>query len=164
MSFKSNSSNTSRRTSSDFRTPRRVEIARRSRAFLMNFEVFWNRRKSYLRVFERTSQTISYFSRKSRWNFDLFFVISSSDCQTSFTLLIFFVLGSWNINEFRIIVTVAQENEKTVRLIHFILVFNLQAISLADLESFKVEILKIVDTNKDGKVSRDELALLLSAQ
>ena len=58
----------------------------------------------------------------------------------------------------------AQENEKTVRLIHFILVFNLQAISLADLESFKVEILKIVDTNKDGKVSRDELALLLSAQ
>ena len=38
------------------------------------------------------------------------------------------------------------------------------AISLADLESFKVEILKIVDKNNDGKISRDELALLLSAQ
>ena len=35
-----NSSNTSRRTSSDFQTPRRVEIARRRRAFLTNFEVF----------------------------------------------------------------------------------------------------------------------------
>ncbi|CAB4043689.1 ---NA--- [Paramuricea clavata] len=36
--------------------------------------------------------------------------------------------------------------------------------SLSDLENCKVEILKIVDTNKDGKVSRDELSLLLSAQ
>ena len=36
--------------------------------------------------------------------------------------------------------------------------------SLYDLESCKVDIMKIADTNKDGKVSRDELALLLSAQ
>ena len=34
-----NSSNTSKRTSFDFQTPRKVEIARRSRAFLTNFEV-----------------------------------------------------------------------------------------------------------------------------
>ena len=32
------SSNTSRRTSSDFQTPRRVEIARQSQAFLTSFE------------------------------------------------------------------------------------------------------------------------------
>ena len=76
-----NSSNTSRGTSSDFQTlrgveiPRRswafftnsdfqtlrgVEIPRRSWAFFANFEVFWNRRKPYLRGFERTSQTIPY--------------------------------------------------------------------------------------------------------
>ncbi|XP_046843645.1 calretinin-like [Xenia sp. Carnegie-2017] len=36
--------------------------------------------------------------------------------------------------------------------------------SLSDLEDCKVDIMKIVDSNKDGKVSRDELALLLSAQ
>jgi len=66
--FRSNISNTSRRTSSDIQTPRGVEIARRSRAILTNLEVFWNRRKSYLRVFQRTSQTILYFSRKSRWD------------------------------------------------------------------------------------------------
>ena len=78
-----NSSNTSRRTSSNF----------------LEHRESW--RKSYLWVFERTSQTIPYFSRKSRWNkFSLVFVISSSDFQTSSTLLIFFVLGSWIINAF----------------------------------------------------------------
>ena len=42
------------------------KITRRSRVFLTNFEVFWNRRTSSLRVFERASQTNQYFARKSR--------------------------------------------------------------------------------------------------
>ena len=33
---------------------------------LTNFEVFWNQRKSSLRVFERASQTNQYFAGKSK--------------------------------------------------------------------------------------------------
>ena len=39
----------------------------------------------------------------------------------------------------------------------------LQKPSLSVLETYKTDILKIADKNNDGKVSRDELALLLSA-
>ena len=35
--------------------------------------------------------------------------------------------------------------------------------SLTELELCKKEILKIVDSNKDGKISRDELGVLLSS-
>ena len=52
----SNSSNTSRTTSSDFQTPRGVEIARQSQTFSSNSKVFWYRRRSHLVVNELTSK------------------------------------------------------------------------------------------------------------
>ena len=39
----------------------------------------------------------------------------------------------------------------------------IQRPGLCDLTECKTEIMKIVDKNNDGKVSREELALLLSA-
>lgn len=41
--------------------------------------------------------------------------------------------------------------------------FRQQKPSLAELESCKKEILDIVDVNMDGKVSREELSVLLSS-
>ena len=76
-----NSSNTSRRTSSDFQTPRRVENARQSRIYLTNFEVFWNRRTFSIPVFKSTIQ------------FGLICVISFSDIDFLCTI------ASWIINE-----------------------------------------------------------------
>jgi Ca2+-binding EF-hand superfamily protein len=46
----------------------------------------------------------------------------------------------------------------------FYIFSNSQNISLADLESYKEAIMKIVDLNGDGKVSKEELALLLTPQ
>ena len=52
-----NTSNTNRRTYSDFQTPRQeLKIQGEAEFFLTNFEVLWNRRRSFLRVFELTPE------------------------------------------------------------------------------------------------------------
>ena len=96
-----NSSNTSRRTSSDFQTPRRVEIARPSifnelRGVLKSEEVLLTSIWTYF-------SNYPVFLEKIDVKFGLGLVISSSDFQTSSTLLIFFVSGLWIVNDLRIV-------------------------------------------------------------
>ena len=79
-------SNTSRRTSSDIQTPRGVEIWKVFKSEEVLLTCIWTYFLNY-----------PVFLEKNLVKFGLIYVISSTDFQTSSTLLIVFVLCSWII-------------------------------------------------------------------
>ena len=91
--LRSNSSNTSRRTSPDFQTPKAVENTRRSRVI---FNEIWGVLKS--EEFLLTSVWMYFlnepvFCEKINEKNGLIYVISSSDFKTSSMVFIFFALA-----------------------------------------------------------------------